>query len=191
MTTPEETSPPLDPVELTTPRLHLRPYTLEDAPTLERLAGVREVAATTLSIPHPYPPGGGAEWIGRHEAARREGRGLPFAVIERATGDLVGGIGLTVNAAHARAELGYWIAVPRWGEGFATEAGVAVVDHGFRTLGLHRIDAHHMTGNPASGRVLAKLGMRPEGTLRGHILKWGSFEDIALWGIMRAEWESG
>jgi len=78
-----------------------------------------------------------------------------------------------IEADHRRAELGYWIGVPYWGKGYATEAARSVVNYGFSTLELHRIFASHVPANPASGRVLTKIGMRHEGRLLGHILKWG------------------
>ena len=69
-----------------------------------------------------------------------------------------------------RAELGYWIGVPWWNRGYATEAGRALLDFGFGTLGLHRIMAHHMMRNPASGRVMQKLGMTRDPREPGHPL---------------------
>lgn len=58
----------------------------------------------------------------------------------------------------------------------------------FGTVGLHRVYATHFTRNPASGRVMQKLGMRYEGLLRQHVRKWGVFEDLVLYGIVAAEW---
>ncbi len=63
-------------------------------------------------------------------------------------------------------------------------------DLGFRELGLHRIEAVHLTRNPASGRVMQKIGMRHEGTLREHMLKWGVFDPVEYYGILRSEWEA-
>jgi RimJ/RimL family protein N-acetyltransferase len=62
-------------------------------------------------------------------------------------------------------ELGYWIARPYWGRGYATEAGRAVIDHARHSLRLPRLSAGHFIDNPASGRVLAKLGFRPIGRI--------------------------
>ena len=169
---------------LATARLVLRPFRLEDAPTVQRLAGVREVAATTLTVPHPYPDGEAGAWIGTHAGAWAERKVLTLAVTLREDGALVGAVGLALVMADRRAELGYWIGVPWWNRGFATEAARALVDCGFGTLGLHRIMARHMSRNEASGRVMQKLGMAREGTLRHHVLKWGSFEDLVVYAVL-------
>ena len=80
------------------------------------------------------------------------------------------------------------MAVECWGQGYATEAARAVVAFGFEELGLNRIYAHHMVRNPASGRVLAKIGMEPEGLLRQRVKKWGLFEDVVPMALLREEW---
>jgi len=175
---------------LTTERLLLRPFDISDAADARRLAGEREIATTTLRIPHPYPEGAAEEWIGTHQHDFDEGRGVEFAVTDRESGELIGSIGLRIDRDHAHAELGYWIGKPHWGRGYATEAGRAVIDYGFRELSLRRIHAHHMAHNPPSGRVLEKLGMKPEGVLREHVFKWGDFHDCAMYGLLRSEYES-
>jgi ribosomal-protein-alanine N-acetyltransferase len=78
-----------------------------------------------------------------------------------------------------------------WNAGYATEAARAVVAFGFAQLGLNRVQAYHYSRNPASGRVLVKIGMSHEGHLRRHILKWGVFEDIDLYGILAEEIAQG
>jgi ribosomal-protein-alanine N-acetyltransferase len=172
---------------LTTARLVLRPFMVADAPDVQRLAGEREVASTTLNIPHPYEAGMAEQWINtRHEVYAR-GEGISFAIVRRADHVLIGAIGLRLEQPHARAELGYWIGVPFWRQGYCTEAARAVVRYGFEVLGLHRIYAAHLTRNPASGRVLQKLGMTYEGCARQHVQKWDVFEDVAMYGILRSE----
>jgi RimJ/RimL family protein N-acetyltransferase len=96
-------------------------------------------------------------------------------------------VGLHIEAAHARAELGFWIGVPYWGRGYATEAARAVVKYAFETRKLHRIYASHFRDNLASKRVLLKLGMRYEGRARHHIQKWGRFIDLENYGLLAEE----
>ncbi len=172
---------------LTTPRLVLRPFEPDDAPRVHQLAGNVEVAATTLHIPHPYPDGLAAAWIASHAPAWAEDRRATFAITVDDV--VIGAVSLEINRPHLRGELGYWIARDEWGKGYATEAAMALRDFGFDTVGLNRVQAHHMTRNPASGRVMAKLGMRFEGVHRQEILKGGRFEDVAVWAVCRDEWE--
>ncbi|HEX5004095.1 MAG TPA: GNAT family N-acetyltransferase [Gemmatimonadales bacterium] len=170
--------------ELRTARLLLRPFQPADAAGVQRLAGDRAIAENTLTVPHPYPDGAAEAWIATHAGAYAEGKRATFAVTLAGEATLVGAIGLDITAADRRAELGYWIGRPWWNRGFATEAGRAVLEFGFGPLGLHRIMARHFLRNPASGRVIEKLGMEREGVLRHHALKWGVFEDLAVCSVL-------
>ena len=78
--------------------------------------------------------------------------------------------------------------VPFWGRGYAPEAAGAVLQYAFEELGLNRVWAQHFTRNPASGRVLEKLGFQREGTLRGHQKRFDEFEDSVVYGILASEW---
>lgn len=169
---------------LETKRLVLRPFRPDDAAEVQRLAGEREVAAGTLTVPHPYPDGAAEEWIATHAANWAERKVLTLAVTTPGNDTLVGAVGLILTMADRRAELGYWIGIPWWNLGYATEASRAIIDFGFASLGLHRIMARHMARNPASGRVMQKLGMRQEGVLRQHTLKWGVFEDLVVYAVL-------
>jgi RimJ/RimL family protein N-acetyltransferase len=174
---------------LQTERLTLRPYSISDIPALLPLIGAREVAATTLRIPHPYTESDARSFIAGTEEGLLSASELRLGIVLRESDTLCGGVGLRIEAEHRRAELGYWIGVPYWGKGYATEAARALVDYGFGTLGLHRIFASHFANNPASARVLRKIGMRHEGSLRAHVLKWGEFLDLEMYGMVVADAE--
>ncbi len=171
-------------------RIDLRPFSLDDAPAVQALAGAREIASTTLTVPHPYEDGLAEGWIGTHAPAYAAGTLATFAVVDRAARHLIGAGGLMIEPEHERAELGYWIGVPFWNHGYATEAGEMLLRFGFEELKLNRIHAQHFVRNPASGRVLKKLGMQYEGRLRKHVRKWEEFEDLEEYGILRDEWHS-
>src|SRR5262245_13405706 len=173
---------------LTTARLVLRPLMMADAPDVQRLAGAREVASTTLRIPHPYEPGMAEQWIRTHQEAYERGELGHCAIVRRADNTLMGCIGLRIDQPYAHAELAYWLGVPFWNQGYCTEAARAIVQYGFEVLRLHRIYASYMTRNPASGRVMQKIGMTYEGCLRQHVQKWGVFEDLAIYGILQSEY---
>jgi ribosomal-protein-alanine N-acetyltransferase len=153
---------------LETERLLLRPFTIADAPRVQDLAGEPRVAESTTRIPHPYPDGVAEAWIASHPHDWRKQRALTFALELQETGELIGAISLRLFAQGPRAELGFWLGVPFWGRGYATEAARELVRYGFEELTLQGIQARHLTGNAAAGRVLEKLGMRYEGvTLQG------------------------
>lgn len=170
---------------LFTPRLKLRPFLPEDASEVERLAGAREIADTTTSIPHPYPPGEAKEWISRCAVQARQGTCYTFAIVRQEEEALVGAIELDIMVAHNRAEMGYWIGLPYWGLGYATEAAQRLVAFGFEELGLNRIQAFHFTRNPASRRVQEKAGLTYEGILRQYLRKGDRFEDCGICSILR------
>jgi len=175
---------------LDTERLTLRPFAALDAFDVERLAGMREIADTTLNIPHPYPHGAAAEWIRLHGPAWDNGTSATFAIVGKKTEALVGAITLMIKREHRRAELGYWIALDCWNCGYATEASRRLLDFGFEVLGLHRIEARHFLRNPASGRVMQKLGMQQEGVERDWVIKWDRFESLAVYSILEPEWRA-
>jgi ribosomal-protein-alanine N-acetyltransferase len=177
----------MDQPTLHTARLVLRPYSLADAADLVQLAGAREVAATTLRIPHPYREHDALDFITSCRSDFQLGLSVRLAIVATAGGQLAGGVGLRIHQAHRRAELGYWLGVPFWGKGYATEAATAMVRYGFEVLALERIYASYFAGNLASQRVLEKIGMRHEGCLRRHIRKWDQFIDLEFYGMLRSE----
>jgi [ribosomal protein S5]-alanine N-acetyltransferase len=178
----------MDQPTLHTPRLTLRPFALADAAAVQRLAGAREVADATLHIPHPYPDGAAEEWIGTHAAAWEARTQVTYAITLRDTQELIGAMGIIVSMADRQAEIGYWLGVPYWNRGYCTEAAAAVFQFAFDTLALHRMHSCHFPRNPASGRVMQKLGMRQEGLQRAAKKRWDAYEDVVLYGLLAEEW---
>ncbi len=177
--------------ELMTTRLILRPFTMRDAPDVQRLAGAFAVADTTGTIPHPYPDGAAEQWIATHQPQYEVGSAAIFAITLRISGELIGPIGLSIHRDHDSAELGYWLGTPYWGQGYCTEAGHTVLGYAFRALALNRVSSTHFSRNPASGRVLQKIGMVYEGMARKSFKKWDRYEDLVSYGILREEWTGG
>jgi len=100
---------------------------------------------------------------------------------------LIGAIGMELVPAHEQGRLSYWLGRAYWNRGYGTEAVTALVEHSFVSLKLHRIYAPHFHTNPASGRVLQKVGMTHEGRLREHYLRFGQRIDVELYGMLRQE----
>lgn len=171
-----------------TPRLVLRPFGLDDASAVQRLAGERVIADTTLNIPHPYENGMAEKWIESHQPGFEAGLLATFAIIFRDDPQLIGAVGLRLDQELNKGELGYWIGKPFWNLGYATEATAAVLKYGFNDLRLNRISACHLARNPSSGRVMEKAGMLREGMARQDTKKWDKYEDMVLYGIIREDW---
>ncbi|ASN81509.1 GNAT family N-acetyltransferase [Deinococcus ficus] len=173
--------------ELVTRRLRLRPFREADAADVHTLLSHPGVAAGMLSIPSPYPAGLALTWIRSRPAAAEEGRAYSWAITPQDGAALLGSVTLSPDPGQGRAELGYWIGVPFWGQGHATEAVAAVLAFGFGSLGLHRIHATVFPRNAASARVLEKSGFRREGLLRGYARKDGAFEDLVMYARLRTD----
>ena len=178
----------MKPAVLRTNRLVLRPPVAADAEAIQAFVSDRRVAETTALIPHPYPPGGALEWIGRANAAWRDGRAAVWVICLRATCELVGAISITDDPEDVKP--GYWIGVPHWGNGYATEALHRVIRHGFNQLGLPRFNSCHFAHNPASGRVMQKAGLRFEGVQLLGCSREGELIDKVCYGITAREWRA-
>jgi RimJ/RimL family protein N-acetyltransferase len=142
-----------------TPRLLLRPGFPEDAPSLAAAIADQAIARNLANVPWPYSMRDAEAFL----ASPRDPI-LPSCLVfevGKAAPQLIGACGLGRRPSGA-VELGYWIARPFWSRGFATEACAALVAIA-RTLGLERIEGSHFLDNPASGRVLEKLGFEPTG----------------------------
>ena len=172
-----------------TERLALRELRMEDAHAIAMRAGDKHVARFLIAVPSPYPVALAARWITARIAWWPQGRGVTLAITKRATpNELLGTVSLRRYARDRRAELGYWLGMDAWGQGYATEAADALVDLGFSRLGLSRIYAQVLDGNDASCRVLEKLGMLSEGIRRAHVRKGKRLCDVHLFGMLRDEW---
>ena len=176
--------------DLTTPRLRLRAFTQADVPALTRLANDRAVAQTT-TIPFPYTETHAQEWIATHAPAAERRERMIWAITAASDGRLMGAIELRFRSARHVGELGYWVGKAFWGQGYMTEAARAVMAYGFREADLYRIQARHWHNNPASGRVMQKLGMTYEGTLRAAARRWDEYLDVLMYAILKPEWEQG
>ena len=142
-----------------TDRLLLRPGWAEDAPALARAIADEQIVRNLATAPWPYALKDAEAFL----ASPRDPVMPTFLITERTSGAprIVGSCGLGRRPSGA-VELGYWIARPHWGQGFATEASRALIDIA-RTLKLQRLEGSHFIDNPASGRVLEKLGFVPTG----------------------------
>ncbi len=145
-------------MKLETKRLILKPPNEEDADAIAAVATDWRVAEMTL-VPHPYVASDALAWVARaRESWQTHGFG-GFAVFTRHDWAFVGASGLRSKDLPGHASCGYWFSPAVWGKGYATEAVREVLRFGFEDLKLERIEANHLLINPASGRVMEKVGM--------------------------------
>jgi RimJ/RimL family protein N-acetyltransferase len=147
------TSTPFATMPLNTARLHLRRPVEQDADAIISIAGDWEIARRLARVPHPYEDADLRFFFNHiipHEPT--------WAILWRRTSRLIGMIGLAPAPDGRSAELGYYVARDHWGRGVATEAALAIARVGFESFGYLKLTAGYHTDNPASGRVLAKLG---------------------------------
>ena len=140
-----------------TQRLALRPFEAADARRIAYLAGEYDVARMCGRVPSPYPLAHAREWIAGHDRLRQRGQEYPFAITLARDG-LIGSCGVTRMPGVEAWEIGYWLGMPYWGQGFASEAAHAVMDWAGVELDATAFTAGNFFDNPASGGVLRKLG---------------------------------
>lgn len=144
-----------------TERLLLRPGWAEDATALFEAIADHAIVRNLATAPWPYSMTDAEAFL----AAERDVLNPSFLLYRRTHGapQLVGGAGFGRRPDDGEIELGYWIARPYWGLGYATEAAEAVVAIARDGLRLKKLHASHFTDNPASGRVLEKIGFEATG----------------------------
>lgn len=174
--------------KLETDRLILRPFILDDATRVQEIAGDKDVAKTTLNIPHPYSLEAAKSWIKNHPTMIKNGT-YPFAIVLKTERIIVGTMTIRVNEAHKKGELAYWVGKEYWGNGYATEAAKKVVRYGFEDLNLNRIWAKAMSKNPASIKVMKNIGMRKEGVLKQDMIKSGVLVDSDIYGLVKSDYK--
>ena len=176
---------------LETARLQLRLPDINDCDAIQAVTNHRDVAANTLSLPYPYSTENALEFVNYARQAVLADDAYPFVITRREDGEVVGVINLTLRPSHRAAEMGYWIGAANRNRGYASEAAGRVLLFAFDQLELNRVHSQTFTDNPASARVLEKIGMQYEGTLRQHFIRWDEFKDAACYGVLRGEFLAG
>ncbi|WP_050615207.1 GNAT family N-acetyltransferase [Bacillus testis] len=170
-------------------RLILRQFAKEDSAALQALANNRKVGAI-IGLPYPYTVEMADEWIKSHPSLLASGTEYPLAIIDRICGQMVGTITLRVDKANRMGEIGYWIGASFWGRGYAPEAVRILMNFAFKNLQLNKIWAAVLCRNHASIRVLEKVGMVLEATMKEHRYHNGKYEDLAYYCLFRRKWQS-
>jgi len=167
-----------------TDRLLLRRFVPADAPRVAAICNTDEVYIGTLALPHPYTEESAIWWIEHQQENFEKDYYYDYAVTDKQSGELYGCMGMGIDLNSNMGEIGYWIDPNHWNKGIATEAAEAIIRFGFEVKKFHKINASYFTYNPASGRVMEKVGMEREGLRKKHVWKIDRFEDIVLYGIV-------
>jgi RimJ/RimL family protein N-acetyltransferase len=158
-----------------------------DKPALIEHLREKEIYDRTLRIPYPYTEKDADDWLNIvAKATQQQGRAVQWA-IRNAADLLIGGVGFNgfqVGKSH-RAEIGYWLAKPWWGQGIMTAVVQRMCQHAFEEFGLIKVTAHVFATNPASARVLEKCGFQQEGYLKKHFCKDDQYLDARLYARLR------
>lgn len=137
---------------------------------------------------YPIP----THWIVRYPAfsitdSFEKEKHYEFAICDRATGTLYGAIALSCDHRYDHGEMAYWIGEAYWGKGYATEASQVILHFAFHVKRFHKVYGRHFASNPASGKILQKIGMIQEGVLMDHVKKEGHYESLIHYGIVKRE----
>ena len=174
---------------LETKRLILRAPRLKDTKTVAALANDRRIAENTARIPHPYKEADAEGFI----AGANKAGGEAIFLITLRDETVIGACGIAahgITSQEPSPELGYWLGVPYWGKGYATEALHAVIDYAFTDLGHDALQAGARVTNPASRRVLEKCGFQWTGVGLYRIRAINSSAPIDRFRLERGIWSA-
>lgn len=181
------------PTRLVTAQLVLRPVESRDAAQIATHLSEWDIVKQTATIPFPYDERSALTWIARVGRRHREGRQYAFAITARDSDELIGAIALAVEdypVTGRTGEIGYWLGLPFWGRGYASEAVAAMTAFGLDCARLDRIEAVVFKENRSSKRVLERCGYRLE---RAEVRRYpdrGGRRKVLLYAI-RGDWKAG
>lgn len=169
--------------KIETERLILSQLKEEDIPFVTEYLQNKIFSDLTSNIPYPYTREHSELWIKMSQEAFDNNTGYTFAIRNK-DGQIIGAIGLH-DREDDKAELGYWMGRPFWNKGYITEAALALLEFGFRELEFNKIYATYFLHNPASGRILEKIGMEEEARLKQHLKKDGEYFDVMMYSVLK------
>jgi [ribosomal protein S5]-alanine N-acetyltransferase len=170
-----------------TDRLVLRCPVASDASRISQLLGNWNVAHWVVRVPFPFRPEHAAAWIARSAEERAARVGWPFLIMLRDENAMVGSMDLSIESDRSSGAIGYWLGEDYWGQGYATEAAVAVIGFAFDILKLNEVTANALPDNQRSIRVLEKAGLRHVGHQVEDTVERGQV-DPELFALKRSAW---
>ena len=169
---------------LSTERLVLsQPIVSDLKDVVFQMNSTSEISENTLSLPFPYREENAHFWFKMAEDGFANKDAFIFGIREKENLKLIGAVGLHLDVAHHKAEVGYSLGKSFWNNGYVSEALQEVLKFGFEELKLNKIYASHFHHNPASSKVLEKNGFVFEAELKQEILKNGKYLDLFRYAL--------
>jgi len=175
---------------LYTPRLMLGELEVSDIPTIVKYVDNPNIANNLHNVPHPYYEKDAIFWLNMVRQGFDNQTNYTFKINLKETNEFIGAMSLHIKKPHHKAEAGYWIGEPFWGQGYATEGLRVVLKFGFEELNLNKIYAKYYDYNPASGKVMAKTGMIKEAELIDNEFKQGKFVAEIQYHLTKRQYEA-
>lgn len=173
---------------LETSRLLLRAISAGDAEHIQQALNDTKVSEQLSYTPHPYTIEMAETWVKNVNFGMDRGNCCYWTICEKSTNSFVGSVGLSLFPDQDNAELHYWLASPFWGKGYCTESCKRVISYVFEELKAYRLQVTHRKNNDASKSVIAKCGFIMEGELRGSLKRFGKYENVIYYGLIRDEY---
>ncbi|ELK47913.1 UNVERIFIED_CONTAM: GNAT family protein [Halobacillus marinus] len=173
--------------KLVTERLVLREVSDGDAGDMLEYLSDEEVVAH-LGLAPSITVADARKEVAWYRKIRKEGTGIRWGVTRREDDKVIGSCGyLHWKKEHYRAEIGFELSRSHWKKGIASEALEAVLDYGFETLGLERVEALIEPDNTASRQMVTRHGFMKEGVLRNYEYTLGKFDDLCIYSILKGD----
>ena len=172
-----------------TDRLFIRQFKPEDAQDVYECCNDYDVVKTTLGMPWPYTEQDAQNFIEYTINSAKENKSHEYAIcFKENPNKIIGCVALVgIKEKPKRAEIGYWVGKKYWKQGIATEAAKAMLEYGFKNLGLHSVIARYFDINPASGRVMEKCGMKYVGTIRDHEFRFDRYYNVGYYEMLETD----
>jgi RimJ/RimL family protein N-acetyltransferase len=166
----------------------MRPIAVGDVEHIQRCVDDRRVSDNLSYTPHPYTMEMAENWVRSVNGGMQNANCCYWTISDAATGRFIGSMGLSIFREQDGGELHYWISANEWNRGYCTEASKRVIRHFFEDLGMHRLAITHRECNLGSKAVVAKCGFIREGNLRESLKRFGKFENVITYSMLRDEY---
>ncbi|MEE0857913.1 MAG: GNAT family N-acetyltransferase [Acutalibacteraceae bacterium] len=171
-----------------TNRFIIRPYNQSDDKDLLNTIGKYDIYKTTYGIPHPCSIKYARKWIKNVVDNALANRAYEYAIINKSDNVYLGNVGLiNIDIANRKCDISYFVDPCYWGCGVATEVSAELIKYAFYNLNMNRIGGMCMEHNTASARVMEKLLMEYEGTMRGYFIKDNELINVKIYSILKDE----